>query len=136
MKNLFVFILFVVVFAAKAYAQFPIPSYGVDVSMGTTTFEHGIMSNSFLLNDYSLKKTVDNVVMTAGEDKIKISVDKKDTGTPQWAIVYIYSIDGKDILGPYTVVEDETFSQVIDERDWGVKVVDSSIGCKLSVWNE
>ena len=50
-----------------------------------------------------------------------------------YAIVWIYSLDGLDILGPYTVYAGDTLSVGIDDREWGVTIW-SAFNIDVDVW--
>ena len=47
--------------------------------------------------------------------------------------VWIYSMDGHDVLGPYEVIGDGLISVQIDDRDWGV-YVESDGHAEVDVW--
>ena len=49
------------------------------------------------------------------------------------ATVWIYSIDGLDILGPYYVTCGNTLEVEIDDREWGA-LVESDMDINVSVW--
>ncbi len=49
------------------------------------------------------------------------------------ATVWVYSLDGTTVLGPFTVSCGQTLDVDIDEREWGV-MVDSDVKCIVDVW--
>jgi hypothetical protein len=51
------------------------------------------------------------------------------------AQVWLYSLDGLDILGPYTVLCGETLTVEIDDREWGV-LVQTDAAVLVDVWIE
>jgi hypothetical protein len=50
-------------------------------------------------------------------------------------IIYVYSLDGQTILGPFYLTGNETIYVDIDDRLWGV-LVESESKVKVSVWIE
>jgi hypothetical protein len=50
-----------------------------------------------------------------------------------FAIAWIYSLDGLDVLGPYTIYAGETLSVPIDDREWGV-IIQTSFEIQVDVW--
>jgi len=51
------------------------------------------------------------------------------------ATVWVYSLDGETILGPYTVNGGDVLSVPIDDRDWGV-LVSTDDDITVDVWIE
>ena len=49
------------------------------------------------------------------------------------ATVWVYSLDRNDILGPYTLYNEETLSVGIDDREWGV-IIESEDHVTADVW--
>jgi hypothetical protein len=49
------------------------------------------------------------------------------------ATVWVYSLDGTTVLGPFTVLCGQTIDVDIDNRDWGV-LVDSEAKIEVDVW--
>jgi len=49
------------------------------------------------------------------------------------ATVWIYSLDGLDILGPYYLACGNTLEVEIDDREWGA-LVESDMDINVSVW--
>lgn len=50
------------------------------------------------------------------------------------AIVQLYSLDGQDVYGPYNVYENEILDVEVDEREWGVTVLQVMDESEMSVW--
>lgn len=119
---LFVLGLFVAL-VSNAQEQYPIPSFNVELTGVNTTFEEteGVVLIS---------------PMTIAEKNIRIKVDDSNPQQTSWVTVMIYSLDGQDELGPYTVMEGFPLEVPIDDREWGVKVMNYLEGAVLSVWIE
>lgn len=109
---------------AKAQIQYPIPSFDVELIQVNTSFEE--------------TSGLSNLSKPGSREERQLLVQASDDNPAQnsWAVVIIYSLDGQDQLGPYTVYEGATLSVAIDERQWGVKVMDFLPGCIVSVWIE
>ena len=106
---------------ASLLAQYSIPSYDVELTQANTTFEEdGI------------------ILLSAGLEERQVIVEVEDDNPSQstWAIVKVFSLDGQDELGPYTVNEGTQLRVTIDEREWGVKVISFLPGCIISTWIE
>lgn len=99
-------------------AQNPIPSFNIPVYL-IANFQEG-------LKDAHPK----------GKKKIKVlgSCGNVNKTTCQ-ATVYAYSLDLQTVLGPYTLIDGQTLSIDIDEREWGV-LVQSDDHMTVSVWIE
>ena len=109
MKKVTLTVCLLILFSVSAYLQnvptYPIPSYNVNVN-GTANF---IPFGSNL--------------STLGNTKEKRSQNVAVRGSyGSYATVWVYSLDGLDVLGPYVVYAGETLSVPIDDRDWGVLV--------------
>ncbi|MCX6278497.1 MAG: hypothetical protein NT004_10405, partial [Bacteroidetes bacterium] len=65
---------------------------------------------------------------------VKIT-DQSSGGGNCGATVWIYSLDGLDVLGPFSVLCSETLVTAIDERAWGV-LVQSNDDIVVDVWIE
>ena len=102
-------------------AQYAIPSFEVELEQENTTFEE----DEVLLQLESME-----------ERQMIVKVEDESPSQSTWAIVKIYSLDGLDELGPYTVNEGTLLYVTIDEREWGVKVIDFLSGCIISTWIE
>ena len=102
-------------------AQYAIPSFEVELEQENTTFEE----DEVLLQLESME-----------ERQMIVKVEDESPSQSTWAIVKIYSLDGLDELGPYTVNEGTLLYVPIDEREWGVRVIDFLPGCIISAWIE
>jgi len=129
-------LLFAVLFSSQISAQNPIPSYNVPVIADPTIFEEipDLKSLSFEKSDFL---TLACKQPSNSEEKlILIKVEKKDSRELQWATVNIYSLDGLTTYGPFTVIEGTIFEISVDDRRWGVRVINASSNASLSVWIE
>jgi len=106
-------------------AQYTIPSYNVELNQISATFEEDQVLNPL-------------VHYEGNRAERKLNVDIKDNNPTQTASVTItvYSLDGLDVLGPFTVTEGTPFEVAIDDREWGVRVINHLQGAILSVWRE
>jgi len=50
------------------------------------------------------------------------------------AVVQFYSLDGQDVYGPYNIYESETLEVDLDDRDWGLQVIQVMEDSNMSVW--
>ena len=98
----------------QLYAQQPIPSYNVSVK---------IRANFQELQPSRGRRTMN----------IKVQCSGTSLSPSCQATVWIYSLDGQTILGPYIVNGGETLSVSIDEREWGVFVQTEDI-ITVDVW--
>jgi hypothetical protein len=105
------------------FAQYPIPSYNVPV-FPKATFKQSVITPA-LQKEAPMAKRI-----------IVIHVDQMmpDSGT-NVVTVYVYSLDGTTILGPYYMTGSGTLYVEIDDRDWGV-LVESQEKVNVSVWFE
>ena len=96
----------------------PIPSYNV-IICGTADFRE----------DYQLSK------YSPQKERREIHVVAKPSGNTHRceATVWIYSLDGKTTLGPYTIECGETLTVEIDDREWGALVQSEDEVC-IDVW--
>ena len=122
---------------SKLSAQYSIPSFNVPVIADPTTFEEvpetsGSYGSTYLLyfNPFSHKP------INREEKKLKVTTLDPNTNTTSCIMFEVYSLDGTDIYGPFTVYEGEVFEICIDEREWGIKVLEASEGSEMSVWIE
>ena len=107
---------------AQFAKPFPIPSYNVPVDSAYARFqENGQAINT----DASLEKRDVHVII----------INRNPELPACQATVWIYSLDGQDILGPYTVICGATLVVSIDERLWGV-LVESAAQIEVDVWIE
>lgn len=103
-------------------AQYGIPSFSVELTEVNTTFEEDVSGNPFIR------------ILSMEERQMVVDVEDENPNQTTWAIVYVYSIDGLDELGPYTVYEGTPLQVPVDDREWGVRVCDFLEGCELSAW--
>jgi len=133
MKNLIITIL--VAFVAMApfkesnahnsprVQNYSIPAYNVPVSQNTIFQE---------INHFATDNNTSRERRTAHCDV--------DTSTPPSspnaiiAVVQFFSLDGQDVYGPYNVYEDETLDVDIDDRQWGVTILEVMNESEMSVW--
>ncbi len=71
---------------------------------------------------------------TTGEIKLHVKVNDNETTSTATAEVEIYSLDGVDVLGPYTVTEGEDLVVDIDEREWSVSTLQTSQNSEVTYW--
>ena len=83
------------------------------------------------LNNGELKQTTR---FTAEERKVHVIVDDIQPSTTASAEINIYSLDGIDVLGPYTLTEGEELVVEIDEREWGIDELSSTQNANISYW--
>ena len=109
---------------SNCYAQYPIPSYKVPVSRKANFQENqvpGILEMDTLIY---------------GKRTIVVHAENAESNMGECsATIWVYSLDGKTRLGPYTVNCGETLYVDIDDRDWGV-YVQSNDQVIISVWIE
>ena len=116
MKNMILALTLVLTLCSfqQTLAQYPIPSYDVSVK-GRANFQESQTSRG--------RRNLNVKVQCGG---IALS------GTCQ-ATVWVYSLDGQTVLGPYTVNGGETLTVPIDEREWGVYIQTEDI-ITVAVW--
>ena len=122
-KLLFLTLLFFVFQLSLVRAEQPIPSYHARIYHMGNFLEH---NNGFERTPLIVKST---------KEKRDIEIQATvATGNPKGvAIIYVYSSDMKDILGPFLVNSDETLSVPVDDREWGVFVI-SDNHIYVDVW--
>jgi len=135
MKKIFTFLSIVFLQYCNVHATpppsiYPIPSYNIPVVTMAIFRESNIsiqgnqlIKNINTLKDSPMKKRIMN---------IQVNCVGKSLGLCQ-ATVWVYSLDGQDILGPFTVDGGDVLSVPIDDRDWGV-LVDTGDDITVSVW--
>ncbi len=117
MKKIFLFTLLLIAFgAAKLNAQSPIPSFNVMVYPATRFQESLELTN--------------NCLPSKGKRIMVITVNGTHQGS---AVVYVYSLDGLTVFGPYTVNGGQTLFVEIDNRPWGV-IVQGNESIIVDVW--
>jgi hypothetical protein len=103
--------------------SYPIPSYNVPVDSG----------------DYACFNEATSAARTpdALEKKdVHIRILSSNPETPGCqATVWLYSLDGLDVLGPYTVLCGDELVVTVDDREWGV-IVSSQYDVTVDVWIE
>lgn len=118
--------LFFTLFCLAMQAQFSnpylIPSFNVPVDSGYARFQENI---HVITADSPLGKRDAHVTITSRGPEISECL----------AQVWLYSLDGLNILGPYTVLCGEILIVEIDERDWGV-LVQTDYDVWVDVWIE
>jgi hypothetical protein len=103
-------------------AQYPIPSWSIDVCKQATFEEQSGLNESPAI---ILAKRMVDVHVTS----------KKASQSSYVAAVWIYSLDRTTIFGPYYMVDDETKQVEIDDRLWGV-YVETDEEITVDVWIE
>ncbi len=102
-------------------AQNPIPSYNVLVN-GVEDFQEELQGTQ-------------EAGSSKGKRLLKTTVKRSSGKSSCEASALVYSLDKRDVLGPYTVNCEETLSVEIDERTWGV-LVQSDDHVYVDVWIE
>lgn len=98
--------------------QYPIPSFEVSIH-GKATFSEQKSNNC----DSPLAKRTLHVHVSCVSSLLENCS----------ATVWVYSLDGHDTYGPYTVNGGETIAVEIDEREWGA-YVESDYAITVDVW--
>jgi hypothetical protein len=139
MKKFMVVLLTVVVATAltnKVTAQYSIPSFDVPVIADPTTFEEMPLEN--VVGFGNVVHGIEPVIIETGtrEERImRVDATDKDVATTAWSNIVIYSLDNTINYGPYTVYEGNNFEiNLSTDYEWGLRVVDASQGCEMSVW--
>jgi len=95
--------------ANSVHAQYPIPSYNILLNSYATFQEH--------------ISVTPNEQETRGKRKLIVKVTCGNLLLSACsATVWVYSLDGLDVLGPFQVTDAEDLSVEIDERAWGTRV--------------
>ncbi len=109
-------------FSANVFAQYPISSYDTPTEQGTYfTMTHGTTSP------------------TMSAEKRKVNIETSDPGTSSAGssvTIVVYSLDLQDYQGPFTIEVGTSKSIDIDDRDWGVVVIEQTGKCLMSVYTE
>jgi hypothetical protein len=122
-RTCFVIMFFLLIIVQAGFSQtikpYPIPSYNIQVN-GMAVFQESAVSE----NDSPL-----------GRRKIHVQIicQKNLDTLSNMATVWIYSLDGLDILGPYYLACGNTLEVEIDDREWGA-LVESDMDINVSVW--
>ena len=117
----------------KVFCQYPIPSYNVNVISKATFQESQGSTGVSLLNRNNNGQVW--APMAKREMDVRVNCSGVSPNGTCQATVWVYSLDGQTILGPYTVNGGDVLSVPIDDRDWGVLVItDDDI--TVDVWIE
>ncbi|RLD45222.1 MAG: hypothetical protein DRI89_01670 [Bacteroidetes bacterium] len=139
MKKLVMTLLVVVAattLTTKLSATNPIVSSSLLTIAEPTTFVEVWETNAFLNTNPFCFDPLTQRTMTMGEKKMKVKVDDNTPVSTATAEVEIYSLDGIDVLGPFTVTEGVVLEVDIDNREWGVSTLEVSQGAEISYWVE
>jgi len=111
MKTLLQFIIISLFIGVNSvYAQYPIPSYNIQVNT-YATFKEKCSSTH-------------NNPQTRTKRKLNVKIQCRALLLSNCsATVWVYSLDSLDILGPFHVTDAENLVVDIDDRAWGVLVV-------------
>jgi hypothetical protein len=102
---------------------FPIPSWQVPIDSGATARFQEPKATGLLKS-----------ILEKRDVHVKLKSTNPENPYCE-AEVWIYSLDGLDAMGPYTVHCGETLVVEIDDRPWGV-YVDSEANIIVDVWIE
>ena len=109
-----ILMLWLLIAAGSLFAQqlnpYPIPSYDVPVDSASACFTESARA---MRSGESLEKRQVHVTI----------INNGAENPPCEATVWIYSLDGLDVLGPYIVPCGGHLEVPIDDREWGVYVV-------------
>jgi hypothetical protein len=120
MKTITVFLFFLMVaFISKAQASYPIPSYGIPV---------------YHIANFT-EKNPDKSVKGEYKERRSMWVRTTGGGTPGNVRVIIYSLDGKNVIGPDTLGGTDLKSYEIDGREWGI-IIECDEHVQVDVWTE
>jgi len=124
MKKQVLFSVFFVVsifFSANVFAQYPISSFDTPTAPGTYfTMSHATSPS-----------------MSAEKRKMVINTtDPGSAPTSGFTTFVVYSLDMQSFQGPYTIQIGSSKSISIDERQWGLVVIDQTGDCLMSVYTE
>lgn len=121
MKTMIVFILMIFLGAGyQLQASQPIPSYNDPVSHRADFKEkHHNNDPKF---DPKGKRNMIIIAQVIGPAKLPV-------------VGWVYSLDKQDILGPFTIVDDQELSVPIDDRLWGV-LIECDAKVLVSVWTD
>ena len=119
MKKLILFSVFIYLLISRGYCQYPIPSYDVPVYHHSTFYEKE-ESRTAKGNFKGQKRMC--IRITHGTNKVSF-----------YAQVWVFTLDLKTVLGPYTATCDTTLYVNIDDQQWGVRV-ESDDHIMVDVW--
>ena len=94
--------------------------------------QYGIPSTTIPIYGPTLFSPTIHSAQTGNREKKKINTSIHGVPASN-AMVIVYSLDGLNTMGPYTVNAGETLSVEIDDRDWGV-AVNSDDDITVDVW--
>ena len=120
-KQVLFSILFVVtfLFSANVFAQYPIASYDKPVEPGT----------------YFTMTQSANPTMSAEKRKMVInSTNPNSASTGNTVTFIVFSLDMQDFRGPFTIEAGSSKIVEIDDRLWGLQVMDQTGSCLMSVF--
>lgn len=121
-KKITFFVLFIFLSAFQLFAQYPIPSYNITVNQSATFQEKGSSGSQFSSPDARRYLHIRAYCNTTNIVNCQ-------------ATVWIYSLDGQTVYGPYTIYGGETLTIEIDDREWGV-YVSSNDPISVDVWTD
>ena len=104
----------------QSMKPYPIPSWNVAVNGNSLFRESPAMGDS--LTDVKKIVNIKNICIKAPNDPEPCNIS-----------IYLYSLDGLTILGPFYPACGETLSQEVDDRDWGV-LIHSDCEITVDVW--
>jgi hypothetical protein len=131
-RKLLALVLLVLLCGSKqAFSQYPIPSYNVNVTSWANFQEPQLSS------EVSIQKSSNSDYVISPMAKRDMNVQVNCCGFSSCdscqATVWVYSLDGQTILGPFTVYGGDVLSVPIDDRDWGV-IVSTEDDITVDVW--
>jgi hypothetical protein len=132
-KELLLAVLLLLLFGLqKAFCQYPIPSYNVPVISKATFQESKVSTGGSSLNNNNGPVSAP---MAKREMDVKVNCSGSSSGGSCQATVWVYSLDGLTVLGPYVVYGGDILSVTIHDRDWGV-LVTTEDDQTVDVWIE
>jgi hypothetical protein len=111
MKKLFTFLMILALGAGihlQLQASKPIPSFNTQI-YNVANFQEKHLTGDDPNSGIKGKRNMYIVAQIAGPSKTPI-------------IIWVYSLDGRDILGPYILYGSGEISVPIDDREWGVLI--------------
>jgi len=131
-KKLFLVALLLLLFGLqKAFCQYPIPSYNVNVTSWANFQESQLSSELTIPNSNNSGYVVSP--MAKRDMNVQVNCCGFSSGDSCQATVWVYSLDGQTILGPFTVYGGDVLSVPIDDRDWGV-IISTEDDITVDVW--
>ena len=111
----------------QTFSQYPIPSYNVTVKSKANFQESKVSGTSDNIQT--------NSPLAKRDMEIKVNCSGLNSLGTCTATIWVYSLDGLTVLGPYTVEGGQGISVPIDYREWGV-IVESDDNVAVDVWIE